>query len=91
MILHITFSDGSNPWFSFKHERHDIAKQWRRWIKHHSTAQPQAWKGNYICARSTDNSRYDVWKCGEYVNTRRSYKHLGHALAALEKLGGVSA
>lgn len=89
MILHVTFSDGSNPWVCMDQERDIIAKHWRRWMKYHnSTAQPKAYHGGYICEIAGDRAGYWVYKQGEFWDTVKRYRHLGHALAALERLGG---
>ena len=89
MILHVNFTDGSNPWVCFSDDRHELANHWRDWMKYHpAEAQPKAYNGNYICERSTDNAGYMVFKQGEYNDTAKKYKHLGHALASLERLGG---
>lgn len=92
MILHITFSDGSNPLFSYPSNRHAAAKQWRQWMKYHPlTAQPKIYNGDYMAEMSGDRAGYHVWERGRYFATVRKYKHLGHALAALERLGGEKA
>ena len=89
MILHITFSDGSNPWICSSNDRHEIAEHWREWIKYHwDTAQPKAHNGAYICEIASDRAGYELYKRGQYWDTVKRYKHLGHALAALERLGG---
>lgn len=88
MILHVTFSNGSNPWVSFPGDRHEIKKHWRRWMKYHPlTATPRAYSNSHICELASDFSGYWVWKRGDYLGSRRKYKHLGHALATLEKKG----
>lgn len=89
MILHVDFSDGSNPWVCFSDDRREITEHWRDWIKYHpNEAKPKAYNGNYICERSTDNAGYLVYRQGEYNDTAKKYKHLGYALAALERFGG---
>lgn len=89
MILHVTFSDGSNPWVSFSHDRKTITKQWRRWIKHHpETASPVVMLGGYECRRSAWYNGYFITG-GNGENYRQYYKYLGCALAAIEKLGGA--
>ena len=89
MILHVEFSDGSNPWVCFSYDRHEIAKHWRDWSKYHpSSSQPKAYQGDYICEMSKDRAGYWVYKQGEYWDTIKPYIHLGNALAALEKKGG---
>ena len=90
MILHVTFSDGSNPWVSLPADRHTIAKHWRRWMKYHpDTAQPLAYSRPGCYVYPEIGGGYTV----QYLNPQtgyelRHYKHLGHALAALDRLGG---
>lgn len=92
MILHITFSDGSNPWVAFSDDRREIADHWRDWMKYHPTeAQPKAYNGAYICERTADLAGYTVYRQGQYLDTAKRYKHLGNALGALERLGGETA
>ena len=89
MILHVTFSDGSNPWVCFSDDRWEIADHWRDWMKYHpEEARPVVYCGNYICNRSEDNAGFYVYTRGQYRDTVKRYKHLGHALAALERLAG---
>lgn len=91
MILHVTFSDGSNPWISLPADRHTIAKQWRHWVKYHpDLAQPVAICGPFRCQKSK-------WCPGYYLSSRdgqhiqkQYYKTLGYALRALDRLGGDS-
>ena len=91
MILHITFSDGSNPYVAFPRDRRRAAVLWQRWMKHYPmTAQPTAHSGGYICELSPDRL-YTVFKRGDYHATKKYYSHLGHALAALERKGGGTA
>lgn len=100
MILHVTFSDGSNPWISLPADRHTIAKLWRQWIKNHpETARPCIISGNYCVMQSVHiagskgeiidpASLYSVYRNNRKIS---QYKHLGHALQALERLGGGGA
>lgn len=89
MILHVTFSDGSNPWVAFSDDRRELAEHWRDWMKYHpEEAQPKAYNGNYICECAEDHAGFWVYKTGESGDTVKRYKHLGRALAALDRLGG---
>lgn len=89
MILHITFTDGSNPWISFAHDRHTIIKQWRQWVKHHpETAKPKAISGNYECSPGRVHGFYVYNRTKTEPETAKYYDYLGHALRALERLGG---
>jgi hypothetical protein len=101
MILHVTFTDGSNPWVSLPADRHTIAKLWRQWMKNHpTTAQPVAFMGEYAIYRHNPKATngyklekrnyndFDSYMHYDYIKT---YKTLGHALLALEKLGGGGA
>ena len=91
MILHVTFTDGSNPWVCFSTDRREVADHWRDWMKYHpEEARPVAYCGDYICEPSPDRAGFWVYRSGNFHDTNKKYKHLGHALAALERLGGVS-
>lgn len=87
MILHVTFSDGSNPYVSYPKDRHAAAKQWRLWMKNHPlTAYPKIYCGNYMVQRNNDFSGYWAWKRGEFNATKKFYKNLGSALKYIEKM-----
>ena len=91
MILHVNFSDGSNPWVCFSDDIPEIADHWRDWVKYHpSTAEPKAYSGDFICEMASDRSGYLIYKQGEYFDTEKRYKYLGNALKALAQRGGVS-
>lgn len=88
MILHVTFSDGSNPWVSLPADRYTIAKQWRNWEKRHpDTAQPCACLNGWLCEYAKNRSC--IWVYNEKLSAKhwKRYKRLGSALAALERLG----
>ena len=92
MILHVTFLDESNPWVCFSPDRREIADHWRDWMKYHpEEAQPKAYSGDYICERAADRAGFLIYKRGEYWDTVKRYKNLGHALAALARWGGETA
>lgn len=89
MILHVTFSDGSNPWVSLPGDRHTIAKQWRRWVKYHpNTARPCAMCNGWKCL-PVGGGGYAVGRYFDGAHKTYYYDRLGNALAALERLGGA--
>lgn len=90
MILHVTFSDGSNPWVSLPTDRHTIAKQWRKWIKYHpDTAQPVALCGDWECTPNDNPGGNGYFVRNKlFPHMGDHYKNLGHALVALERWGG---
>ena len=91
MILYVSFSDGSNSWVSLPADRHAIAKHWRRWIKYHpDTARPIAYGENsWYCYPDFIRGGYVVHhNNASGPNQYKHYKYLGHALAALERMGG---
>lgn len=86
MILHVNFSDGSNPWVCFSDDRKEIADHWRDWMKYHpKEARPVAYCGGGKCL-------FDPMRGGYVVicppMDPKCYKHLGHALNALARRGG---
>ena len=96
MILHVNFSDGSNPWVCFSDDRREIAEHWRDWMKYHpEEAQPVAYVGEYAVYPYRRGGGYHLmirnyndFDGDMHYNYVKHYKHLGHALAALERLGG---
>ena len=87
MILHVNFSDGSNPWVCFSDDRREISEHWRDWMKYHpEEARPVAYCGGAKCFPDRIRGQYVV-VCPD-ISAPKHYKHLGHALAALERLGG---
>ena len=86
MILHVNFSDGSNPWVCFSNDRKEIAEHWRDWMKYHpEEARPVAYCGGGKCILDPMSGEYVV--ICRPMNPKR-YKHLGHALNALARRGG---
>lgn len=91
MILHISFSDGANPWVSMNQDRHTIAKKWRRWLKNHpTTAKPSAIYNGWKCY-PIGGGGYAVGRYFDGAHKTYHYMRLGNALAALERLGGGKA
>lgn len=89
MILHVNFSDGSNPWVCFSDNIPELADHWRDWVKYHpTTATIKAYSGDYICKPVNDGSGYLVYKHNDYFDTVKQYKYLGNALKSLSRLGG---
>lgn len=92
MILHVTFSDGANPWVSLPTDYKTIKKLWKSWDKNQSsktqiTARHRDWKvipgvhrGFYLFKTNIN---------GYPISTPKYYDHLGHALRALDKIGGI--
>lgn len=93
MILHVTFSDGSNPWVCVNRDRHEIAKHWRRWMKHHpDTARLEAIGKNHrvvYISHDGDKKYYLIPRESYHGQPIKAYKQLGHALAALDRIGGA--
>ena len=85
MILHVTFTDGSNPWVSRPIDRHTVAKFWRRWMKYHpETARPMAMAGEWK-VKPVSGGGYALGRYFDGAHATRYYERLGNALAALEK------
>ena len=88
MILHVTFTDGSNPWVSLPTDRETVKKLWRQWEKNHpATARPCAMCNGWQC-RPLAGGGYSVARYFDGAHTCRDYERLGNALRALERLGG---
>ena len=92
MILHVNFSDGSNPWVCFSDDIPELADHWRDWVKYHpTTANIKAYNGDYICKPANDRSGYLVYKHNDFFDTVKQYKYLGNALKSLSQKGGKKA
>lgn len=84
MILHVTFTDGSNPWVSLPTDRHTVAKFWRQWMKNHpDTARPIA-KSETLRVSALPDGSYSVHTMYQNPMVGRKYKRLGNALRVME-------
>lgn len=82
MILHITFTDGSNPWVTFGDSKKCL-KAWRRWEKV-PEARPEFWENGLKCRPVFGGG----WAVGEsFIGPQkcRHYARLGNALNYIEK------
>lgn len=86
MILHVIFTNGSNPWVSLPTDRHTVAKMWRRWMKYHpDTARPMAMAGEWKVIPASPEG-YALGRYFDGAHTTYHYERLGNALAALERM-----
>ena len=89
LSFHITFSDGSNPWYSFPREARETIKEVKRWYKNHSNDKFDIWAENHEYRIS--NTAWGIWvvyrtgKCVDEV-VSKEYTKLGNAIKFLEKL-----
>ena len=90
MILTVYFADQSSPWVSLPGDRYTIAKHWRKWaaVFRPDTVEIMARCGAWYAVSNGNGTGY--WVCHDNISWSRwrRYRHLGHALAALERLGG---
>ena len=85
MTLHVTFTNGANPWVSLPTDRHTVAKLWRRWMKNHpDTARPRVFSGDWEVYPDPYGRGYALHNWPNAYE--RIYKRLGNALAALERM-----
>lgn len=78
MILHITFTDGSNPWVSFSTDYKTLAKMWRNWAKN-PNARP-IFMGDGLECRMNCIHRWCVSKYFDGAHRCKEFKYLANAL-----------
>ena len=83
MILHITFTDGSNPWVSLPNSREMIMKLWQKWSKV-PTAKPMFKVGNLKCMKDCIGNWY-VSPYFDGMYSCKEFKYLASALKYMEK------
>lgn len=91
LSYHITFADGSNPYYSFPADAKKQIKEILSWCRDH-------WNDRYNLYAEGENARYRisntawgtwvVYKIGKWVDSIESkqYKKLGNAVKYLEKI-----
>lgn len=89
LSFHITFSDGSNPWYSFPRETSETIKEVKRWYKTHYNDRFDIWTENHEYRIS--NTAWGTWvvyKKEKYISCAisKQYDRLGNAVKFLEKL-----
>lgn len=88
LSFHITFSDGSNPWYSFPREASETIKEVKRWYKNHWNDKFDIWTENHEYRIS--NTAWGTWvvyKKEKYISCAisKQYDRLGNAVKFLEK------
>lgn len=88
LSFHITFSDGSNPWYSFPREASETIKEVKRWYKNHWNDRFNIWTENHDYRIS--NTAWGTWvvyKKEKYISCAisKQYDRLGNAVKFLEK------
>ena len=89
LSFHITFSDGSDPWYSFPRETNETIKEVKRWYKNHWQDRFNIWTENHKYRIS--NTAWGTWivyRQGKWIDdiVSNQYKNLGNAVKFLEKL-----
>ena len=83
---HITFSDGSNPYYSFPAEAETQIKAIKKWMKKFPIGKYDIFAGNCRISNTT-YSTWIIYKCGKYVDTPlKEYGYLTNAVKYLEKI-----
>lgn len=86
IYYHITFSDGSNPYYSFPAEAEVQIKAIKKWMKKFPMSKYDIFAGNYKISNTT-YSTWVVYKCGNYVDTPlKKYSYLASAVKYLKKI-----
>ena len=89
LSFNITFSDGSNPWYSFPREANETIKEVKRWYKNHYKDKFDIWTENHDYRIS--NTAWGTWivyRKGKWIDdiVSKQYRNLGNAVKFLEKL-----
>ena len=89
LSFHISFIDGSNPYYSFPKEASETIKEVKRWYKNHSNDKFNIWTENHEYRIS--NTAWGAWIVyhkGKWIDdiTSKQYRNLGSAVKFLEKL-----
>lgn len=83
MILHITFTDGSNPWVSLPNNREVVMKFWHKWSEV-PEARPEFMAGKLKCRRDCIGNWYvSPWFDG--AHKCKEFKYLANALKYMER------
>lgn len=88
LSFHISFIDGSNPYYSFPNEASETIKEVKRWYKNHSNDKFDIWTENHEYRIS--NTAWGTWvvyKKEKYIicAISKQYDRLGNAAKFLEK------
>ena len=83
MILHITFTDGSNPWVSLPTDWKTAMKFWRKWSKV-STARPEFKSGKLKCCCDCVGNWY-VAQWFDGAHDTKKFRYLANALKYMER------
>lgn len=89
LSFHISFIDGSNPYYSFPKEASETIKEVKRWYKNHWNDKFNIWTENHDYRIS--NTAWGTWvvyRKGKWIDdiTSKQYRNLGNAVKFLEKL-----
>ena len=88
LSFHITFSDGSNPWYSFSTESSETIKEVKRWYKKHWNDRFDIWTENHeYRIGNTAWGTWVVYRKGKWINdiVSKQYRYLSNAVKFLEK------
>ena len=88
LSFHISFLDGSNPYYSFPKEASETIKEVKRWYKNHWNDRFNVWTENHDYRIS--NTAWGTWvvyKKEKYISCAisKQYDRLGNAVKFLEK------
>ena len=87
MIMHIKFSDTSNPYVAYG-DSCELCAAWKKW-RDNPTASPVfwGWAAGYRVMRNDPGDGSRPWWYLETPNKMIYYRRLGMALRALDRLG----
>ena len=83
MVLHITFTDSSNPWVSLPNNREMVMKFWHKWSKV-PEARPEFRLGKLKCRCDCLGNWY-VAQWFDGMHKSKTFRYLANALKYMEK------
>lgn len=86
LSYHITFTNGSNSYYSFPADAKKQIKDINKWILNHYVFKCDILAKGYRI-NNTSWGTWVVYKIGKWVDTpEKEYRHLGNAVTYIEKI-----
>ena len=87
LSFHISFPDGSNPYYSFPKEASKTIKEVNRWYKNHPFSKFDIYPENHkYRITNTQWSTWVIYRCGKCCDAAlKEYTWLSNAVKFLEK------
>ena len=88
LSFHITFIDGSNPWYSFPKDKDEAIKEIKQWRKNHWRDRFDIFtEGHEYRISNTTWGTWVVYRRGKWIDdiASKQYRYLSNAIKFLEK------